>query len=291
MIRQMTTILVEEAVKLRSADQTALHVTRVRPPEGKRRARLAWVHGVAEYGDRYLETLRWLAGHGFDCAILDLRGHGRSEGRRVFLKRFSEYLDDMQAYFAWQAEEEPGLPLFALGHSMGGLVLIRTLQERLAALPPLSGAVPFSPYLELAAEIPAWKTGLAHLLSGLLPWFAMPTDLDPSLLSKDPLVGEAYMADPMVTKTATARWFTETLGETVEALSAASALSLPMLLMHGDDDGLAGLGGTQRFFAQLGSEDKELKLWPGARHELLNEVERADVREHLRGWLEARLAD
>ncbi len=283
--------LIEEELHLRSLDQTALFVRRVRP-RGEVRARLAWVHGFAEHGGRYMPTLRWLAERGFDCWILDLRGHGRSAGRRTFVNRFDDYLGDMQAYFQHVDRETQSseTPLFALGHSMGGLVLTRTLQDRQDRLPKLKGAVIFSPFMGVKVELPVWKTAAARILSRVCPRFALPSDLDHSRLSKDPAVWDAYDSDPLVTKSATARWYTETLANQSPAIFEASRLILPVLVMHGEDDGLADPAATRDFFSRIAAKDKELKMWAGLRHELLNEVEKGEVREHLLGWLEARLA-
>lgn len=276
----------EELLQLRSADQTALTVRRVRP-RGEVRARLAWVHGVAEHGGRYLPSLRLLAERGFESAIVDLRGHGGSGGRRVHLTRFTEYLDDVEALFAHLGDSGDS-PLFALGHSMGGLILTRTLQERAGRLPPVRGVVLLSPFFGLALQLPIWKEVAGRALSRLVPWFALPTDLDVAQLSKDPAVGEAYLADRQVSKRATARWYTETVAQLPLALAGAEQMELPTLMMHGEDDGLTCVESAKTFFGRLGAADKELRLWPGLRHELLNEVEREQVLAHLAGWLEAR---
>ncbi len=282
-----TAELHEELLQLRSADQTALTVRRVRP-RGEVRARLGWVHGVAEHGGRYLPTLRALAERGFESAIVDLRGHGGSAGRRVHLLSFDEYLDDVEALLDHLGDSGDS-PLFALGHSMGGLVLTRTLQERRHALPPLRGAVLLSPFFGLSMQLPIWKEVAGRALSRLLPWFAMPTDLDVAALSKDPAVGEAYLSDPHISKKATARWYTETVSQLPQALQGAEAFDLPLLMMHGEEDGLTCVESAKTFYGRVPSADKELRLWPGLRHELLNEVEREQVLEHLVAWLEAHL--
>jgi len=279
--------LLEEKLHLRARDGTGLFARRVAPREGAR-ARLLWVHGFAEHGGRYLPTLTWFAERGFDSWILDLRGHGRSEGRRTFVTRFADYLDDLQA-FHQEVGRSDELPRFALGHSMGGLVLARTLQERGPALPSLREAVILSPFLGVKAKLPRWKTVAGRVLSRVAPWAAIPTDLNLHDLSKDPAVWEAYATDPLVAKHATARWYTETVGNHPLAIAEARRIDLPVLVMHGEDDGLADPERARDFHIRLASADKELRMWPGLRHELLNEVEQLAVREHLLGWLEPRL--
>jgi len=277
----------EEILQLRSRDGTALTVRRVRP-RGEVRARLGWVHGVAEHGGRYLDTLRHFADLGFDSAVIDLRGHGTSGGRRVFVNRWGEYLDDTEALFA-HLRDEGSAPLFAVGHSMGALVLTRTLQDRLGRLPSLAGAVILSPFFGLKMQLPIWKEVAGRAMSRVAPWFAMPTDLDVAHLSKDAAVGQAYRDDPLVSHKATSRWFTEAIAQHALVQEQADLVDLPVLVMHGEDDAITCVEATKSFFGRIAAEDKELRLWPGLRHELLNEVEKADVRAHLGAWLDKRL--
>jgi alpha-beta hydrolase superfamily lysophospholipase len=284
--------LAVEEFHLRSSDQTPLWARRVRP-SGAARARLAFVHGFGEHGGRYVATLRWFASRGVDAHVLDLRGHGRAGGRRTFVRAWGEYLDDVEAFLAHvQASAGPlqaPAPLFLVGHSMGGLVVARALETRQERLPALAGAVLTSPFLRVKMPLPAWKVAAGNALSRWLPWFRMPTGLDVATLSRDPEVGRAYLADPLVEKGATTRWYTEAMAAQDAAFAAAGALTLPLLLMHGEADGLVDVAGTLRLHELLPGPDKALRVWPGARHELFNETNKEEVRAHLLGWVEERL--
>lgn len=281
-----------EEQQVRSADQTALWVRRARPT-GAARARVAFVHGFGEHGGRYVRTLRWFAARGIDAFCLDLRGHGRSGGRRTFVRRWAEFTDDVEAYLTHvEAQHTPGsrTPLVVVGHSMGGLVVARTLEERRARLPKLAGAVLMSPFLRVKMPLPAWKTSAGRFLSRWLPWFRIPADVDVSHLSRDPAVGQAYLADPLVEKGATARWYTEAMGAQDAAFAAAQSLDLPMLMMHGEDDHVVDVEGTRRLHGLVSSADKELRVWPGGRHELFNETNKDEVCAHLLAWVERHLS-
>lgn len=282
-----TTALREEELQLTSSDGTALFARRVLP-EGESRGHLAWVHGVAEHSGRYLETMRWFAERGFGSTAIDLRGHGHSGGKRVFVRRWAEYTSDVLAFL--EGVESPGGPSFLIGHSMGGLVVGRALQTQPQRLSGLRGAVITSPFFGIKVAVPGWKVGAGRFLSKIAPGVSLPSDLDANLLSKDPEQVRAYEEDPLVTHAVTARWYTEAVGQHEPALAEASRLSLPVLFMHGEDDGITDPEATKAVFARCGSEDKELQLWPGARHELLNEVEREQVRERILTWLEPRLS-
>ncbi|MDC3379278.1 lysophospholipase, partial [Planctomycetota bacterium] len=111
----MTATLDERELELRSLDGTPLWVRSVRPETA--RAQLAFVHGFAEHGGRYQETLRWFAERGFNTAVIDLRGHGRSGGKRTFVRQWADYVDDVEAYLGHVAENSGELPTFLIGHS------------------------------------------------------------------------------------------------------------------------------------------------------------------------------
>lgn len=283
--------MIEDELQLRSADQTPLWVRRARPEAGVK-ARLAIVHGFAEHGGRYQQTIRWFAERGVACSVLDLRGHGRSGGRRTYVTRWDEYLDDVEALLRHVEAEARGdaSPLLLLGHSMGGLIVARTLQARRARLPKLAGAAMLSPLLDVKMKLPGWKVGAATALSRWAPWFRLPADLDVSTLSRDPAIGEAYLADPLVSHGATARWFTESVQARALAMEQAASLDLPLLVMHGEDDGLVCPDATRRFTQRLGPGERTVRFWPGGRHELLNESNKDEVRAAILSWLEARLA-
>jgi len=277
--------LLEDEMEIASSDQTSLFVRRLKP-EGHPIGRLLWVHGFAEHGGRYIETLRWFAAHGFDSWMVDLRGHGRSGGKRVCINRFSDYLDDMEAFYRFVTQQIDGeVPTFALGHSMGGLVLARLLQDRAVSLLDLTGCVFLSPFLGSEMKLPAWKSFAGRVLSRIIPNFSMPANISTEILSKDPEIGRAYVADSLIPHCATARWFTETLAAQELAFAQAERIKIPALVMHGQADELADIMAASNFFDRLGSENREFKPWENLRHELLNEVERQQVRESIARWI------
>ncbi|MCA8923705.1 MAG: lysophospholipase [Planctomycetes bacterium] len=271
--------------QIRSRDGTALNVYRL-PAEGTPRARVAIVHGFAEHGGRYTHVQRYLAERGFESFVLDLRGHGRSSGARTYVRAFSDYTDDEEVYLR-EVLGGSRLPAFALGHSMGALVLARTLQAK-EGLPRLDGVVLSSPFFGLGMKLPLWKTLAGKTLSRVIPGFRLPSDLDPAVLSRDPEVGRAYLADPLVVKSATSRWFTATLGAHKAVLKDAGKITLPVLMQHGDADTLASLEAAQRVYARLGGP-KQFKLWSDMRHELFNELDQLAVLDHLHEWFADRM--
>lgn len=273
--------------QLRTQDGTRIFFRRVPSTQGERaKARVLVVHGFAEHSGRYVHVLRALAEKGFDAWALDLRGYGKSDGGRGCVKRFDEYLDDVGTLLATAAQDRERVPVFVLGHSMGGLVSTRFVEDRPSGV---KGLCLSSPFFRVKMPVPFTKRLAASVLSSVLPNLALATNLDAKNLSRDPEVVKAYTADPLVFGTATTRWFTEAMKAQQRAIAEAPSLRLPVLIVHGAADGLADPEGSRAFFERLGAPDKTLKLWPELRHEVLNEPEKLEVISVFTDWIEKHL--
>ena len=175
------------------------------------RGTIVVVHGYCEHRGRYRHVAAHLNRHGYHVLVGDLRGHGESGGPRAFVRRFADYLADVQAFLAAAAElsrgSVPARKPILLGHSMGGLVGLQFALNHPEALHALALS---SPFLGLKIVVPGWKRTLGLVASVLSPTLRLPSGLSAAELSHDPEVGRLYDADPLVTHEATARWFTET---------------------------------------------------------------------------------
>ncbi len=240
------------------------------------------VPGYGEHSGRYQALADWLSARGWSVAAFDLRGHGKSAGQRGHIRRFTDYLSDVLAFLEELRREREGLPLALLGHSMGGLVVVR-----FAELYPdrVQGVILSAPFFGLVMPVPTYKRALGRLAARLWPALSLPNGIDPTLLSHDPKVVEAYRTDPLVHRVATARWFTEVQAAQAAALEDAARLTAPLLVLLGEADGLASVSATRRFFVACGSEDKALKLYEGFFHEVLNEAAKGRVWQDLLSWL------
>lgn len=274
-----------------SADHTPLCADFYEPeagdsPEGT----IVLIHGYCEHRGRYQRTAQDLAQKGYRVVVGDLRGHGEAGGQRAHVTRFSEYLDDTAAILAQAARHArpvgEGMPPFLLGHSMGGLIALRYLQER-AREGDLRGLILSSPFLGIKVQVPAWKRLLGQAASRAVPGLSLPNDLDPALLSHDPEIGRAYATDPLVSHIATARWFTEAQLAQAQALRRAPGVRLPVLLLQAGDDRIVDQAASQALFDRLGGKDKVFTLYPGLFHEIFNEVERDRVLADVVSWLHA----
>lgn len=275
-----------EEGQLRATDGTRIFYRRVAAQGERARARVLVVHGFAEHSGRYAHVLQGLSAKGFDAWAPDLRGYGKSDGGRGCVKRFDEYLEDVSTLVAAAAQDRERVPVFILAHSMGGLVATRFCQERPSGV---KGLLLSSPFFRVKMPVPFVKRLAANVLSSLLPNLALATNLDRSHLSRDPEVGKAYAADPLIFGTATTRWFTEAMKAQQRALAEAPSLRLPVLIVHGAADGLADPEGSRTFFERLGATDKTLRLWPELRHEILNEPEKLEVLGLYADWIEKHL--
>jgi lysophospholipase len=238
------------------------------------RARVVISYGYFENMKRYREIVeRWNA-RGIAVAIYDLRGHGLSEGRRGFITRFADYLDDLGALLAELDRDETlkklGPPAL-FGHSLGGLI---SIHMGLAADRPLLGLALSSPYLGLAKKVPAHKRIPGRLLSRFVPTVSMYAGVRGEDCTRSRDIAEAYEDDPMNFKTANVRWFTESIRAQNEAQERVRELKIPVLLVQGAADKIAQPAASELFFTGLTCDDKELVSVPGGYHEVLNDPER-----------------
>lgn len=269
-----------------TADGLRLHWRSAAPP--RPRAACVLVHGLGEHTGRYAHVSSHLVQQDLATWVFDLRGHGLSEGLGGHVDSFGDYLEDLRTILGLAADRHPGMPLFLLGHSMGGLVALRHAQTRPRGL---QGLVLSSPLLGIA---PASRPGaaralLGRLASALLPRLRLATNVDPSHLSRDPAVGAAYARDPLVGRRVSARWFTSVAGAMAEACAAAPPAELPVLLMAAGDDRLADTEAARRFASATPARWLELQVWDGFYHELLNAPERDAVLLRVSGWIAGRL--
>ena len=254
------------------------------PPTGSPRAVLVIVHGFNSHSGHYLWVGDQFARSGIAAYALDLRGRGKSEGDRYHIDNIDDYTRAVDTLVDQARAEHPGLPVFLLGHSAGGVVsCVYSLdhQDKLAGLICES----------FAHELPAPAIALAALrgLSHIVP-NAHVLRLDNNGFSRDPQVVAALNSDPFVKDEVQPT-------ETIAAMLRGDArlkegfaqLTLPVLIMHGTLDAVTKPSGSQDFYDHAGSADKTLKLYEGHFHDLLNDVDKEIVMADIQEWITARI--
>lgn len=249
-------------------------VVRVRPhPEPRYTAVIA--HGYGEHGGRYGHVVDALAAHGATVVVPDHHGHGLSAGERALVQDADDFVTDLHSVIEQFAA--PGVPIVLIGHSMGGLIATRYAQLHPGTLGALVLSGPMSggnPALEALATMD--------------PLPEIP--IDPAVLSRDPAVGEAYMADDLV-------WHGPFKKPTLQAMIAATAAiaegptfgSVPTLWLHGELDQLAPVEPARVAVERLAGDRLVTKIYPGAQHEVFNETNKADVLADLTAFIEVAL--
>ncbi len=235
------------------------------------------VHGLGEHSGRYERLTRNLLENSFNVLRFDLRGHGRSEGRRGDIKTFEDYLCDLDIAL----KEIEGKRFHLIGHSMGGLIV---LKYALKNPERLKSVVASAPLLGLSFSPNPLKLFLGKLLYRIAPFVAMSNEIDPKALSHDEDVVQEYIRDPLVHRKITVRWFFETMKAMEEVNRSAQNLKVPVLLLHGSEDRLTDPNATMAFYEKVPS-DKEIHIYDGYYHEPFNEKDNEKVFEDLLRWL------
>lgn len=259
----------------RSSDGTQLRLGRWNE-DGDRDILL--IHGLAEHLGRYQHIGQFFAEKGWRVTALELRGHGESEGQRGHVKLWINYVEDVQA-----AMGTVGRPMAIVAHSMGGLITLSTMQHSLT--PEVRCVALSNPLLGLFTEPPSLKVLAGRLFSKILPKLALPNDLDPHTICRDPEVVKAYINDPLVFKKITTRWGDQMLKKLPEIHAAAPSLSLPLRMMIGGCDQVCAPDSAREFVKNYGGPAEAVE-YPHCYHELFNEPEKFEILTELEVWLD-----
>jgi acylglycerol lipase len=248
------------------------------------RAAIVLAHGGSEHSGRYAWVAEQLAERGYATHALDHRGHGMSEGDRAYIDRMDNVVADLDQLVDRTAAEHPGLPLFLLGHSVGGCV---SLAYAIRHQDKLDGLVLSAPVAALdAASIVTRLAG--QVLSIVAPRLGV-YEIDATTVSRDPEVVRDYDSDPLNYRGKLPARTVHELSSTVGRFpDDVARLTLPMLLMHGTADRLVPIHGTEMVSERAGSDDKIMIRYEGLYHEILNEPERERVVDDVLEWLDAR---
>jgi acylglycerol lipase len=247
------------------------------------KAVLVIVHGLKDHGSRYENLSEQLAGHGYAAFAFDLRGHGKSEGERAFVRSFDEYLQDLEIYHERVRHIESGRPVFLFGHSMGGTIaLLYTLTRK----PAINGLLLSAPALKIPDTISSLLVWFTKRIGGIAPKRPV-LKLDNSLFTRDEDFLAAMNSDPLIyNKPHPARTAAELLRAIERIQKIMSTLDAPTVMMHGTDDKITNPDGSRQLDDLAISKDKTLKLYEGHYHDLLHDLGNSSVSDDILQWLE-----
>jgi len=256
------------------------------PAEGSSRGCVQIVHGLGEHGGRYEHVAATLTDSGWDVLAHDLRGHGRSEGRRGVIADSQAMLSDVA--LVMDAGRSLSGPHVLLGHSMGGLIAARFVGEQLATRPAawsreVDGLVLSSPALDLGMNV--GQKLLLTLLERVAPDLAVGNGLKPAWISRDPAVVKAYRDDPLVHDRVTPRLVRFLLDGGEAVRQRAAHWTVPTLLLWAGADRCVAPAGSAALAVAAPAKALSAKVFPGLFHEIFNEPERAQVLARLSAWL------
>jgi alpha-beta hydrolase superfamily lysophospholipase len=256
----------------------------VREARPAARGSLLFVHGLGEHFSKYEEWLAYASGRGYNVAAYDQRGHGRTPGKRGDFA-FEDLIGDLGRFVEVIADRWPDLPAFVVAHSLGALVTLRWLA---AGPPPLvRGAVLSSPPLEIVEEVPWWKRRLFLTLARAAPRLSLPRRSVVEKLTADPQRIAAWRDDPLRHGRITPRAMVGIVTAMEAARAAPLEIGLPLLVLVAPEDAVVDAGVALAWAAEASADVSVVEL-PGARHEILNDLEREAVFERICDWCDAR---
>jgi alpha-beta hydrolase superfamily lysophospholipase len=245
---------------------------------------VAICHGFNAHSGMYAWCGEQLAQKGLAAYALDLRGRGKSDGERFYVERFEDYVDDLDRLVDFAKSREPGLPIFLLGHSAGGVIACLYVLEHQGGIAGLICE-------DFAFEVPAPDIALAVLkgISHLAP-HAHALALKNEDFSRDPQVVEAMNKDPLITHESQPFATMAAIVRADERLRTAfPKITLPVLIIHGTADKAAKLSGSRHFYEHTGSKDRTFKSYDGRYHDPLNDIGKEEVFADMVSWMETRL--
>ncbi|MCH9668465.1 MAG: lysophospholipase [Actinomycetia bacterium] len=255
-------------------------------PDTQPRGAVILAHGYGEHARRYDHVAARFGAAGLITYALDHRGHGRSGGKRVYLREISEYTGDFHTLVGIVAADQPNLPRIVLGHSMGGAIVFAYGVDH---PDDYTAMVLSGPAVAAQGSVSPIVVLLAKVMGRLVPGLPM-EDIPADAVSRDPAVVAAYESDPLVHHGKLPAGVGRALIEVGETMpQRAGAITAPLLVVHGEEDSLIPVRGSRTLVECVGSPDVHLKVYPALYHEVFNEPEQAVVLDDVTAWIEAKL--
>lgn len=251
-------------------------------PDNPPRAVIVGVHGHGDHSGGLRNMIQYFVPRGYAWYGLDLRGHGRSPGLRGHVQSWADFRDDLKAFISFVGEHEGEVPVFLLGHSLGGLI---SLEYSMRYPEDLGGIIAICPPLSFTRYSPIMVKAL-KVLSLIKPDFHTKQEPDYTKLTRDAEVAKSLAADPLRHEQMTAGLWQEILKAQNWVKKHPQEFHVPLLMLQGLNDRITPAEGTQRFFYSLPLANKEYQEYEQTPHRPFDDVNRAEVLGHLLTWLD-----
>lgn len=256
------------------------------PNAAKKRGTLVITHGISEHSECYAKTAERLTQFGWSIFAWDLRGHGRSEGKRGYVRDFDDFARDLDTFLKFLNEKKRLDGAFALiGHSLGGLITLRHVLTADSHSPKPTAIALSSPALGLALRVPPVKEIAARALNRILPSLTLYNEIRFEDLSRDPEQVKSYKLDPLRHEKISPALYLGML-DTMDFVKAQSVrLKLPILIQAAGVERIVSLDAIKEFYSTVGSENKKLIVYEESYHEIYNDLDREKVIQDLSEFL------
>ena len=261
---------------VKTSDGFSLFYRRWNPRDGAA-ANVFLVHGLGEHSGRYVHVGSFFAEAGFRTVAFDLRGHGRSEGKPVFVRHYKELASDV----ACVVNHFPGNPAFLFGHSLGGQLVLWTVQHFQLKL---QGLISSAPWLALAHAPPRWQVTFARMLNRRIPGFRFATGINSAKLSHDQAHLDSLVDLDLTHNFITVRMYLEVVDAAAQILSTP-VINIPVLITCADEDEITSREAAENFSLRLQAPSKTFRIYTGLFHELHNETGRTKVLADYVEWM------
>ncbi|NQU64478.1 MAG: alpha/beta hydrolase [SAR324 cluster bacterium] len=252
----------------------------------KTKIQLVLVHGFSEHKRRYYDVAEKLCQKGVAVHLMDLPGHGLSDGPRGHIDDFQDYLDNVHLFFHAYPHFLKTKPTFLLGHSLGGLIASQYCLQR---NPQIKGLILCSPLTGFCSLMSVASTILSKIIARKNPAYLIPKPSGVATLSRNPQKWPQYHNDPYRLRTISPNLYLSMLQQTRLLQNRASELNIPLLLFYTVKDQVVSAAAISRFFNNASSRDKTAVVFTEAMHELFQEVEREKVLEKMWAWMNERV--
>lgn len=248
------------------------------------KANLVIIHGVGEHSGRYIETAENLHQAGFNIYTGDLVGHGLSDGPRIYIKSIEDYLKDVEFFIGRIKNDRP---VFLLGHSMGGLIVLYYMLIRRDER--IKGVIASSPYIQDKIKIHTLKYIIGKTAAALCPRLKIESGLKGEMVCRDKEIAQQYNNDVLNCSKVTAKWFLELEKARFKLVSDQKDFTSLCLILQAGADIVVDADGVQQFYQEISSVNKEFVLYDEFYHEILNDPKRSMVIDKILEWLNKRI--